>query len=46
MSVYLGTFGEVELKRQFDGSSLTSSIGTGDLGLQELIVWNGDEVVI
>jgi hypothetical protein len=33
MSVYLGTFGEVELKRQFDGSSLTSSIGTGDVNV-------------
>ena len=33
MSVYLGTFGEVELKRQFDGASLTSSIGTGDVNV-------------
>ena len=33
MSVYLGTFGEVELKRQFDGGSLTSSIGTGDVNV-------------
>ena len=29
MSVYLGTFGEVELKRQFDGGSLQSTINTG-----------------
>lgn len=33
MSVYLGTFGEVELKRQFDGGSLTSIIGTGDVNV-------------
>ena len=33
MSVYLGTFGEVELKRQFDGGSLTSTIGTGDVNV-------------
>ena len=31
MSVYLGTFGEVELKRQFDGGSLQSTINTGDV---------------
>lgn len=31
MSVYLGTFGEVELKRQFDGASLESTINTGDV---------------
>ena len=30
MSVYLGTFGEVELKRQFDGA-LQSTINTGDV---------------
>lgn len=35
MSVYLGTFGEVELKRQFDGSFLTSSIGTGDVNVSK-----------
>lgn len=31
MSVYLGTFGEVELKRQFDGAFLQSTINTGDV---------------
>lgn len=31
MSVYLGTFGEVELKRQFDGATLQSTINTGDV---------------
>ena len=35
MSVYLGTFGEVELKRQFDGGSLTSIIGTGDVNVSK-----------
>ena len=35
MSVYLGTFGEVELKRQFDGGSLTSTIGTGDVNVSK-----------
>ena len=33
MSVYLGTFGEVELKRQFDGSVLNSTIDTGDVNV-------------
>ena len=31
MSVYLGTFGEVELKREFDGSDLQSTINTSDV---------------
>ena len=31
MSVYLGTFGEVELKRQFDGAFLESTINTADV---------------
>lgn len=31
MSVYLGTFGKVELQRQFDGSELSSTINTGDV---------------
>lgn len=35
MSVYLGTFGEVELKRQFDGSVLTSTIDTGDVNVSQ-----------
>ena len=35
MSVYLGTFGEVELKRQFDGGSLTSAISTGDVNVSK-----------
>ena len=33
MSVYLGTFGEVELKRQFDGSALNSTVDTGDVNV-------------
>ena len=35
MSVYLGTFGEVELKREFDGGSLFSTIGTGDVNVSK-----------
>lgn len=35
MSVYLGTFGEVELKRQFDGSTLNSTINTGDVNVTQ-----------
>jgi len=31
MSVYLGTFGEVELQRQFDGGALASVINTSDV---------------
>ncbi len=31
MSVYLGTFGEVELKREFDGSDLRSIINPSDV---------------
>jgi hypothetical protein len=31
MSVYLGTFGEVELQRQFDGGELRSKIDVGDV---------------
>ena len=31
MSVYLGTFGEVELKRQFDGGELSSTIDPADV---------------
>lgn len=31
MSVYLGTFGEVELKRQFDGSELQGTIKPSDV---------------
>ena len=31
MTVYLGTFGEVELQRQFDGGELFSTIDTGDV---------------
>ena len=31
MSVYLGTFGEVELKREFDGSDLKSIINPSDV---------------
>lgn len=31
MSVYLGTFGEVELKREFDGSELQSTINPSDV---------------
>lgn len=35
MSVYLGTFGEVELKRQFDGSELRGTINTSDVNATE-----------
>lgn len=31
MSVYLGTFGQIELQRQFDGGSLTSTINVADV---------------
>lgn len=31
MSVYLGNFGEIELKRQFDGSELQSTINPSDV---------------
>ena len=31
MTVYLGTHGEVELQREFDGGSLFSTIDTGDV---------------
>lgn len=31
MTVYLGTFGEVELKRQFDGGTLQSTIDVADV---------------
>ena len=30
-----GTFGEVELKRQFDGSTLNSTINTGDVNVNQ-----------
>lgn len=33
MTVYLGTFGEVELKRQFDGTSLLSTIDAADVNV-------------
>ena len=33
MSVYLGTFGEVELKREFDGSDLQSTINPSDVNV-------------
>ena len=33
MTVYLGTFGEVELKRQFDGGELTSTIDPADVNV-------------
>ena len=33
MTVYLGTFGEVELKRQFDGTSLFSTIDAADVNV-------------
>jgi len=33
MSVYLGTFGKVELQRQFDGGELSSTINTGDVNV-------------
>jgi hypothetical protein len=33
MTVYLGTFGQVELQRQFDGSELTSIINTSDVNV-------------
>lgn len=31
MSVYLGTFGEVELRREFDGTNLSATIASGDI---------------
>ncbi len=31
MTVYLGTHGEVELQREFNGGSLFSTIDTGDV---------------
>ena len=33
MTVYLGTFGQVELKREFDGSELNSVINTSDVNV-------------
>jgi len=33
MTVYLGTFGQVELKREFDGGELTSVINTSDVSV-------------
>lgn len=33
MTVYLGTFGHVELQRQFDGTQLSSVINTGDVNV-------------
>jgi|TARA_R100000482_G_scaffold66496_2_gene24833 hypothetical protein len=33
MTVYLGTFGEVELKRQFDGGELTSTVDPADVNV-------------
>ena len=35
MTVYLGTFGEVELKRQFDGGELNSTIDPADVNATE-----------
>lgn len=35
MSIYLGTFGEVELQRQFDGSDLRSTINPSDVNATE-----------
>ena len=35
MTVYLGTFGEVELQRQFDGGELFSTIDTGDVNTSQ-----------
>lgn len=35
MSIYLGTFGEVELQRQFDGSELRSVINPSDVNATE-----------
>ena len=35
MTVYLGTFGEVELKRQFDGGKLTSKVDPSDVNATE-----------
>ncbi len=31
MSVYLGTFGDVELQREFDGGELLSTINVSDV---------------
>ena len=33
MTIYLGTFGQVELQRQFDGTELASVINTGDVNV-------------
>ena len=35
MSVYLGTFGEVELQRQFDGGHLRSTINPSDVNVSQ-----------
>ena len=35
MTVYLGTFGKVELQREFDGSSLEGEINTSDVNVTE-----------
>jgi hypothetical protein len=35
MTVYLGTFGEVELQRQFDGGELSSVINTSDVNVSK-----------
>jgi hypothetical protein len=35
MSVYLGTYGEVELQRQFDGGELVSVINTSDVNVSK-----------
>ena len=35
MSVYLGTYGEVELQRQFDGGELSSVINTSDVNVSK-----------
>ena len=35
MSIYLGTFGEVELQRQFDGSDLRSTINPSDVNASQ-----------
>tara|TARA_R100001460_G_C3532712_1_gene173703 strand:- start:84 stop:959 length:876 start_codon:yes stop_codon:yes gene_type:complete len=57
MSVYLGTFGEVELKREFDGSSIIATVEnkhvnvnakrfTFDFDFAQRQLMTGDEVVI
>ena len=33
MSVYLGTFGQVELRRQFEDTDLRSTVNTSDVNV-------------